>query len=48
MVIPIGDAPNPRGVPIVTYLLIAANVAVYLLITLPLGTGAGKRILFQP
>ncbi len=37
MVLPIGDAPNPRGVPVVTYLLIAANVAVYLLVTLPLG-----------
>jgi membrane associated rhomboid family serine protease len=37
VVLPIGDAPNPRGVPVVNYLLIAANVAVYLLITLPLG-----------
>ncbi len=37
MVVPIGDAPNPRGAPIVTYLLIAVNVAVYLLIALPLG-----------
>ena len=36
MVLPIGDAPNPRGVPFVTYALIAANVAVYLLVTLPL------------
>lgn len=36
MVFPIGDAPNPRGVPAVTYLLIAANVAVYVLVTLPL------------
>src|SRR4030095_1087421 len=34
---PIGDAPNPRGVPVVTYTLIAINVAVYLFITLPLG-----------
>jgi membrane associated rhomboid family serine protease len=38
VVLPIGDAPNPRGVPVVTYLLIAANVAVYVLVTLPLGT----------
>ena len=37
MILPLGDAPNPRGVALVTYLLIAANVAVYLLITLPLG-----------
>jgi membrane associated rhomboid family serine protease len=37
VVLPIGDAPNPRGVPAVTYLLIAANVAVYLLVSLPLG-----------
>lgn len=36
MILPIGDAPNPRGVPYVTYLLIGANVAVYLLVTLPL------------
>jgi len=37
VVLPIGDAPNPRGVPFVTYALIAANVAVYVLVTLPLG-----------
>jgi membrane associated rhomboid family serine protease len=37
VVLPVGDAPNPRGVPVVTYLLIAANVAVYLLVALPLG-----------
>jgi membrane associated rhomboid family serine protease len=37
VVLPIGDAPNPRGAPVVTYLLIAVNVAVYLLISLPLG-----------
>ncbi len=36
MVIPLGDEPNPRGVPVVTYLIILANVAVYLFITLPL------------
>ena len=41
MVLPIGDAPNPRGAPVVTYLLIAANVAVFVLLTLPLsGTPA--------
>ena len=37
MFIPIGDAPNPKGTPYLTYLLIAANVAVFLLINLPLG-----------
>jgi len=37
VVLPIGDAPNPRGVPVVNYLLIAANVAVYLFVSLPLG-----------
>jgi len=36
MILPLGDAPNPRGVPFMTYALIAANVAVYVLITLPL------------
>ena len=40
MALPIGDAPNPRGVPVVTYFLIAANVAVYLFLTLPL---SGER-----
>ena len=36
MVLPIGDAPNPRGTPVVNYLLIAANVAVYVVVALPL------------
>jgi membrane associated rhomboid family serine protease len=36
VLLPIGDAPNAGRVPIVTYLLIAANVAVYLLVTAPL------------
>ena len=37
MFIPIGDTPNPRRfTPIVNYALIAANVLVYLLISLPL------------
>ncbi len=36
MVLPIGDTPNPRGVPAVTYVLIAINVAVYALVSLPL------------
>ncbi len=36
MVLPIGDAPNARGVPVATYVIIGVNVAVYLLLTLPL------------
>ncbi|HWP64614.1 MAG TPA: rhomboid family intramembrane serine protease [Candidatus Limnocylindria bacterium] len=36
MVIPIGDAPNPRGLPLVTYALIFANVAVFVAFTVPL------------
>ena len=36
MFLPLGDEPNPRGVPWVTYGLIVANVAVYLLLSLPL------------
>jgi membrane associated rhomboid family serine protease len=39
MIFPIGDFPNPRGhFPFVNYLLIAANVAVFLLVTVPLGS----------
>jgi membrane associated rhomboid family serine protease len=38
MVIPVGDQPNPNGVPWMTYALITANVAVFLLITMPLGS----------
>lgn len=38
MILPIGDSPNPAGFrPYVTWLLIAANVLVYLAYTLPLG-----------
>jgi membrane associated rhomboid family serine protease len=41
MILPIGDFPNVRGhVPLVTYLLIALNVAVYLWISVPL---SGER-----
>lgn len=36
MILPLSDAPNPRGVPVVTYTLIALNVAIYLFLTLPL------------
>jgi membrane associated rhomboid family serine protease len=38
MFLPIGDAPNPKGIPVVTYLLIAANVAAFLLLNVPLGS----------
>ena len=37
MFLPLGDEPNPRGVPIATYTLIGINVAIYLLVTLPMG-----------
>ncbi len=36
MILPLGDSPNPPTKPLVTYGLLAANVAVYLLVTLPL------------
>jgi membrane associated rhomboid family serine protease len=36
--LPVGDAPNPKGIPFVTYALIAANVAAFLLINVPLGS----------
>jgi membrane associated rhomboid family serine protease len=38
MFLPIGDAPNPKGVPFVTYALVAVNVAVFLLVNVPLGS----------
>jgi len=37
VILPLGDEPNPRGIPIVTYALIAINCAVYAFISLPLG-----------
>jgi membrane associated rhomboid family serine protease len=36
MFFPIGDTPNPRGIPFATYALIAINVAVFVLVTVPL------------
>lgn len=36
MFIPLGDEPNPRGTPFITYALIAVNCLVYGLLTLPL------------
>ena len=38
MFLPIGDAPNPKGIPFVTYTLVALNVAVFLLFNVPLGS----------
>ena len=38
MFIPVGDAPNPKGIPFVTYALIALNVAAFLLFNVPLGS----------
>lgn len=35
--IPISDYPSPPGKPVVTIALIVVNVAIYLLVTLPLG-----------
>lgn len=40
MILPLGDAPNPRGVPVATYLLLAANIVVFGLVTLPLSSTA--------
>ena len=39
MFLPLGDEPNPRGIPWVTYGLIGVNTAVYLFISLPLSLG---------
>ena len=38
MFLPIGDAPNPKGTPVVTFALIAANLAAFLLLNVPLGS----------
>ena len=38
MFLPIGDAPNPKGVPLATYALIAANVLAFLMLNGPLGS----------
>jgi membrane associated rhomboid family serine protease len=38
LLLPLSDAPNPGGRPYVTYGLIAANVLVYLFVSLPLST----------
>ncbi|BCR05958.1 hypothetical protein DESUT3_30270 [Desulfuromonas versatilis] len=36
MLLPVGDTPNPRGTPWLNYLLIGVNVAVFLLVSLPM------------
>ena len=36
MFLPIGDIPNPKGTPYVNYLLIGLNIAVFIIVTLPL------------
>ncbi len=36
MFLPLSDQPNPRGVPYVNYVLIGANVLIFLLVSLPL------------
>ncbi len=38
MFLPISDAPNPKGTPWATWAIIAVNVAVFILVSLPLGT----------
>jgi membrane associated rhomboid family serine protease len=38
LLLPLSDAPNPGGRPYVTYGLIAANILLYALVSLPLGT----------
>ena len=43
MVIPLGDSPNPRGFSFVNHALIVANIAVYVLISLPLSTTPADR-----
>lgn len=43
MFLPIGDIPNPKGTPYVNYFLIGLNVAIFLIVTLPL-SGARPNI----
>jgi membrane associated rhomboid family serine protease len=38
VILPLGDDPNPRSAALGTYALLLANVAVYVLVTLPLST----------
>ena len=43
MILPLGDQPNPRGTPWMTYALIVLNCAVYLLVSLPLSNEPADR-----
>ncbi len=43
VILPLSDAPNPRGVPVVNYVLIAINIAIYLFITWPMSRQAADR-----
>jgi len=36
MILPLGDAPNPRGIAVMTWALLLANIAVYIFVTFPL------------
>jgi membrane associated rhomboid family serine protease len=38
MFFPIADSPNPKGTPYATWAIIAINVAIFVLVSLPLGT----------
>lgn len=38
MLLPLGDTPNPRALPLVTWTLIALNVGVYFFVSLPLSS----------
>ena len=40
MFIPVGDSPNPPGTPVVNYALIALNVAIFVLVTLPMSVAS--------
>ncbi len=40
MILPLGDSPNPRGLPVVNTVLVAVNILVFLVITWPLSTVA--------
>jgi membrane associated rhomboid family serine protease len=44
MFLPLSDAPNPQRVPWMTYALIAANVAVFVLFNIPLGSSPANPL----
>ncbi|MGD8440640.1 MAG: rhomboid family intramembrane serine protease [Holophagae bacterium] len=43
MFLPISDAPNPKSTPYVTWAIIALNVAIFVFVSLPLGTQPADR-----